>query len=255
MGPGRDHPFARELQVEDGIDEFQPAQSSTHAVLGLEQLLPRDWSLRVEAYRKDYSDVMARYESLYDPLSLVPELRWDRVRIAPNSARAEGVEWLLTRKGEGAWNGWLSYTWSRATDHVEGSDTRRTWDQTNSLGLGINWTSGPWQATAVFAWHTGWATTPAYVVDAQSPDASIELGPRNTSRYGNFGSLDVRVSREFALRHSTLSLFAEATNLTNRANRCCTDLDYEYDAGTLVLDREYRDWLPLIPNVGVLWRY
>jgi outer membrane receptor protein involved in Fe transport len=244
-----------ELQVEDGVDQFQPAQSSTHAIVGIEQALPKDWSLRVEAYRKDYSDVMARYESLYDPLSLVPELRWDRVRIAPDSARAEGVEWLLARKGEGAWNGWLSYTWSRVTDRVEGADTRRAWDQTNSLGLGLNWTSGPWQATAVLAWHTGWATTPAYVVDAQSPDASIALGPRNASRFGDFGSLDLRVSREFALGHSTLSVFAEATNLTNRANHCCTDLGYEYDGGTLVLDREYRDWLPLIPNVGVLWRY
>jgi len=38
--------------------------------------------LRLEAYRKDYRDLMARFESLYDPLSLVPELRWDRVRIA-----------------------------------------------------------------------------------------------------------------------------------------------------------------------------
>jgi len=244
-----------ELQVEDGIDEFQRAQSSDHAIIGLEQTLPRDFSLRVEAYRKDYHDLMARYESLYDPLSLVPELRWDRVRIAPGSARAEGVEWLLTRRSDGPWNGWLSYTWSRVTDHVDGKDTRRAWDQTNSLGLGITWSSGPWQATAAFAWHTGWATTPAYVVDAQSPGASIALGPRNASRYGNFGSLDLRLSREFALRHSTLSLFAEATNATSRANHCCTDLDYAYEGDTLLLEREYRDWLPLIPNVGVIWRY
>lgn len=244
-----------ELQVEDGIDEFQRAQSSDHAILGLEQALPEDWLLRVEVYRKDYRDLMARYESLYDPLSLVPELRWDRVRIAPDSALAEGVEWLLTRRGDGPWNGWASYTWSRVNDREDGRDTRRAWDQTHSLGLGVTWSSGPWQATAAFAWHTGWPTTPAYVVDAQSPDASIVLGPRNALRYSNYGSLDLRVSREFALGHGTLSLFAEATNATNRGNHCCTDLDYEYDGGTLVLDREYRDWLPLIPNVGVLWRY
>jgi outer membrane receptor protein involved in Fe transport len=244
-----------ELQVEDGIDEFQRAQSSDHAIIGLEQTLPHAFSLRLEAYRKDYRDLMARYESLYDPLSLVPELRWDRVRIAPDSARAEGFEWLLTRRSDGPWNGWLGYTWSRVTDHVDGKDTRRAWDQTNSLGLGITWSSGPWQATAAFAWHTGWATTPAYVVDAPSPDARIALGPRNDARYGNYGSLDLRVSRRFALRQGTLSVFAEATNATNRANHCCTDLDYAYEGDTLLLEREYRDWLPLIPNLGVIWRY
>jgi hypothetical protein len=244
-----------ELQVEDGIDQFQPAQSSDHAVLGLERSLAADWSLRVEVYRKDYRELMPRYESLYDPLSLVPELRWDRVRIAPDSARAEGVEGLLTHKGDGPWNGWLSYAWSRVTDREDGKDTRRGWDQTHSLGIGVTWSPGPWQVTAAFAWRTGWPTTPAYVVDASSPDASIALGPRNASRYGGYGSLDLRVSRDFALRHSELTVFAEATNATNRANHCCTDLDYEDEGGLLVLDREYRDWLPLIPNVGVQWRY
>ena len=128
-----------ELQVEDGIDEFFPAQKADHAILGVEQDLPAGFSLRVEAYRKDYRELRPRYESLFDPLSLVPELRWDRVRIAPDSARAEGVEWLLTRRSDGPWNGWLNYTWSRVRDEVHGADVRRSWDQTHSVGGGITW--------------------------------------------------------------------------------------------------------------------
>src|SRR5690606_10918476 len=94
-----------ELQVEDGITDFLPAQRSDHWILGVEHDLPEGFGLRVEAYRKDYDSLKPRYESLFDPLSLVPELRWDRVRIAPDSARAEGVETLLTRRSGDPWNG------------------------------------------------------------------------------------------------------------------------------------------------------
>ena len=133
-------------------------------------------ALRVEAYRKDYAQLRPRYENLFDPLSLVPELRWDRVAIAPDSARAEGIEWLLTRRGAGPWNGWLNYTWSRVNDREDGVDTRRSWDQTHSVGGGVAWASGPWQATLAAAWHTGWPTTPVEVVDADRPGR--ELVPR-----------------------------------------------------------------------------
>ena len=156
-----------ELQVEDGVDQFFPAQRADHAILGLERDLPADLTLRVEAYRKDYAQLRPRYENLFDPLSLVPELRWDRVAIAPDSARAEGIEWLLTHRGTGPWNGWLNYTWSRVNDREDGVDTRRSWDQTHSVGGGVAWASGPWQATLAAAWHTGWPTTP---VDRGRPD-------------------------------------------------------------------------------------
>jgi len=244
-----------ELQVEDGIDEFQRAQVADHAILGLEQVLPAGTSLRVEAYRKDYRRLMTRYESLYDPLSLVPELRWDRVRIAPEGARAEGVELLLTRRSEAPWSGWLSYAWSRAEDREDGVATRRSWDQTHSAGLGLSWASGPWRATAVAAWRTGWPTTPARAVQPADSQGTIVVGPRNGDRYRTYSSLDLRVSRDFALPRGDLEVYAEVTNALNRRNPCCTDLSYGYADGELVLEQDERHWLPLVPSVGVLWRY
>ena len=244
-----------ELQVEDGIDEFQRAQVADHAIVGLEQALAAGTSLRVEAYRKDYRRLMARYESLYDPLSLVPELRWDRVRIAPDDARAEGVELLLTRRGEAPWSGWLSYAWSRVEDREDGVSTRRAWDQTHSAGLGLSWTKGPWQATAVAAWRTGWPTTPAVAVQPADSPGTIVIGPRNDDRYRTYSSIDLRVSRDFDLPRGDLSVYAEVTNALDRRNPCCTDLGYDYADGELVLERDERHWLPLIPSVGVLWRY
>ena len=244
-----------ELQVEDGIDQFQRAQVADHAILGLEQALPAGTSLRVEAYRKDYRRPMARYESLYDPLSLVPELRWDRVRIAPDDARAEGVELLLTRRSEAPWSGWLSYAWSHVEDREDGVATRRGWDQTHSAALGLSWTSGPWRATAVAAWRTGWPTTPARAVQAADSPGTIVVGSRNDDRYRTFSSLDLRASRDFELPRGDIEVYAEVTNALNRRNPCCTDLGYYYADGELVLEQDERHWLPLVPSIGVLWRY
>jgi outer membrane receptor protein involved in Fe transport len=245
-----------ELQVEDGIDEFFPTQKVDHAILGLEQELPAGLALRIEGYRKDYRELRPRYESLFDPLSLVPELRWDRVRIAPDSALAEGVEWLLTRRGDSPWNGWLSYTWSRVRDEVQGDEVRRSWDQTHSVGGGLTWSSDDWLVTLAGTYHTGWPTTPVRVIDRDPAPDGIELGPRNSARYPGFSSVDLRVSRDFALPRGALTVFAEVTNALNERNPCCTDFEYRYETdGSLVLDREYRHWLPLVPSVGVLWRY
>jgi outer membrane receptor protein involved in Fe transport len=245
-----------ELQVEDGIEEFFPTQKADHAILGVEQGLPADLSLRIEGYRKDYSELRPRYESLFDPLSLVPELRWDRVRIAPDSARAEGIEWLLTRRSDSPWNGWLNYTWSRVHDEVQGDEVRRSWDQTHSFGGGLTWSSNDWLVTLAGTYHTGWPTTPVRVIDREPAPDTIELGARNSARYPDFSSVDLRVSRDFALPRGALTVFAEVTNALDRRNPCCTDFEYRYEAdGSLVLDREYRHWLPLVPSVGVLWRY
>ena len=245
-----------ELQVEDGVDHFFRPQYAYHEILGIEQGLEQGLTLRVEGYIKSYRDTMPRFESLYDPTALVPELRWDLVEIRPNSARAEGVEMLLTRRSASPWNGWFNYTWSRVTDRENGKDTPRSWDQTNNFGAGVTWTEGGWQATLAGTYHTGWPTTPLRLVVSESGASEWVAGPRNADRLRSFASVDLRVSRDFVLRHGTLNVFAEATNLTDRANHCCTDFSFEpTGTGAFELDHEYRNWLPLVPNVGVLWKY
>lgn len=241
-----------ELQVEDGVDTFQPAQRSDHAILGLEHDFPRGFALRVEAYRKDYGQPRIRYESLFDPLSLAPELRWDRIAIAPRAARADGLEWLLTRRGDGPWSGWFSYAWSRARDRVGGELVRRSWDQSDNVQAGLTWADSGWSVTLAGSYHTGWPVTPVRIAGGGS---TVTLGPRNASRYADFATVDLRASREFALGRSTLSVYAEVTNALDRRNPCCTDYEFEAEDGGVVVDRELRNWLPLVPALGVLWKF
>ncbi len=245
-----------ELQVEDGVDRFFRPQRATHEILGLEQGLPQGFNLRLEGYIKDYDQPALRFESLYDPTSLVPELRWDRVAIWPGSSRAKGLELLLTRKSNSPWNGWFNYSWSRVYDRRNGKDTLRSWDQTNNLGGGVTWSDGGWLATLAVTYHTGWPTTPVRLFGTIPGEQTVVVGPRNASRLRSYASVDARVSRDFELPRGTLNVFAAVTNVLDRQNHCCTDFGYETeDDGVAVLEREYRNWLPLIPNVGVLWKF
>jgi len=63
------------------------------------------------------------------------------------------------------------------------------------------------------------------------------------------------VSRDFALSRGDLTVFAEVTNALDRRNPCCTDYSYDYVDGLLTLERDERHWLPLVPSIGVLWKY
>jgi outer membrane receptor protein involved in Fe transport len=240
-----------ELPVEDGVAEFSPAQRADHTVLGLEHALDDAYSLRIELVRKDYSSLRTRYENLYDPLSLAPELRWDRVSFTPSSALAEGAELLLTRRPVDEWSGWFGYAWSRVRDRVAGDAVPRSWDQTHTLNLGALWSAGPWQATLAAQYHTGWPVTPI-ALDAQG---DAVLGQRNSARYADYATVDARLSYAWKLPRSTLTLHADVTNLADRRNPCCTDLTYDTSGATPTLERELRHWLPLVPNVGLLWQF
>jgi Outer membrane receptor proteins, mostly Fe transport len=245
-----------ELQVEDGVDTFYGAQHAHHAILGFDHSFDDGLDLRVEAFRKEYRHINPRFENLFDPLVLLPEAEFDRVRIAPESGLATGVELMLQLRPRGSWSGWLSYSWSQVDDRVDGEDVPRSWDQRHAVNLGIVWAKGPWSATLTDSFHTGWPTTVLEVADSPSGTPQIVLSRRNRSRLGEYNSLDFRVTRTFALPRGALDVFVEVNNALDRENPCCVHYDVQENPdGSLLYTRDLDTWLPLIPSVGVLWRY
>jgi outer membrane receptor protein involved in Fe transport len=244
-----------ELQVEDGIEHFYPAQFADHFIVGFDHEFETGFDLRIEAYRKRYRRLNPRFENLFDPLVLFPEAEFDRVMIDPESARAFGIETLLRLRQRGSWSGWLSYTWSQVEDRIDGRDVPRSWDQRHAINLGVVWSKGPWTASLANSYHSGWPTT-ALSVDASGAAPQLSLTSRNRTRFAAFNSLDLRVTRVFALSHGVLDVFAEVTNATSRENPCCVQYERGNAAGGGALyDRDVDSWLPLVPSAGVLWRY
>ncbi len=249
-----------ELQIEDGVTRFWRAQRADHIIAGIRHLLRDKYALRVEAFYKNMLRVRPRFENLYDPLGLIPELQQDRVRIAPQSAVSRGIEISLDRSG-GALDWWASYTLSRATDRIDGRNVPRSWDQRHALQGGIAWRNKKWDVALAASLHSGWPTTDLALIqegiDADGEPRFVAVpGPRNALRHGTFSSLDFRVSRRFDLKKGSLLAFMEISNVLNRRNECCLDWDVETDdegISALELSRDY--WMPRLPAIGVLWEF
>ena len=243
-----------ELQVEDGIDRFHPAQFADQFIVGFDHAFDRGLDLRIEAYRKRYRRLSPRFENMFDPLALLPEAEYDRVLIDPSSARAIGLETLFRWRPHGSWSGWLSYTWSRVEDRIDGHDVPRSWDQRDAINLGVVWSKGPWAVSLSNSYHTGWPTTQLSI--ESSPTTRVGTKVRNQARLDSFNSLDLRITRVYALTRGALDVFAEVTNATSRENPCCVQYEMMTSStGSVSYRPDINAWLPLVPNVGFLWRY
>jgi hypothetical protein len=243
-----------ELQVEDGITSFHRAQRADHAVVGFERQLGERYLLRAEAYRKWLQRLKPRYENLFDPLAIVPELEPDRVRVAPERGAARGLELSLAYAHPDGLQWWATYVHARATDLVDGEVVPRSWDQRSAAQAGVGRHSGPWDWGAVLGYHSGWPTTGLTLAESPAGIAAV-VGRRNALRLGGYASLDLRASRRVPLRVGSLDVFFEMSNATNRDNPCCADFDLEEEADGVFLEQETDTWLPRLATFGVLWQF
>jgi hypothetical protein len=238
-----------ELQLADGVAEFFPAQRAEHFVLNVQHRTGHDTTAELSVFRKSFRTLRPRFENVFNTLTLVPELQFDRVMIDPDKAESFGAELSITRGNSSddlLW--WMSYSWAETRDWTSEGKVERAWDQTHTLKGGIAWRRGPWNFSAAAEVHTGWPAT-ALLVDA---GGDIQVTGRNELRYDTFASADIRISREFEVRRGELNAYFEVTNLLDRANPCCT----EYRLGSQgELVSRTSNWLPLLPSLGVVWRF
>ena len=244
------HPI-QSLQIEDGITTFWPAQRGDQFIVGFRQRVGRHTSVRAEVFHKEIRDLRPRFENLYDPLGVMPELQADRVRLDPARARAQGVE-LSVDRSRGAWTWWASYTLSKVSDRIGGRDEPRSWDQRYALQGGFAWHDERWNFSLAASAHSGWPTTDL-ILDG---DGRAVPGPRNALRLPSYASVDLRLSRKFDVRYGSLMAFVEISNVLNRRNVCCVDWDIEENAdGNPVLESSLDYWMPLVPAIGILWEF
>ncbi len=246
-----------ELQIADGVDTFFAAQRAEHFVLNIRHRVSSHTDIALSAYRKSFRTIRPRYENQFNTLTLLPELQFDRVRVDAATAEAIGAELILTRgtpEDDLLW--WASYTWSRVQDETADGAVLRGWDQTHTAKGGISWRWGRWDLSMAGEMHTGWPKTELYGENVAAPDGSTSLvlttSPRNSLAYSTFHTLDFRVSRDFLLSQGMLTVFLDVTNAYNRANPCCVEYSLAED-GALVANETH--WLPILPSLGVVWRF
>ena len=246
-----------ELQVSDGVADFFPAQHAEHFVLNLQHAFRSGINASVSVYRKSFRSLRPRFENSFNTLTLLPELQFDRIRVDASGAEAIGAEATLNQgssQEDVLW--WISYAWSEVEDATAGGDVKRSWDQTHTLKGGMSWRWGSWNFSAAGEVHTGWPRTvmtgEVVTLPGGGTGLVVDVSERNDSRYSVFHTVDVRVSRKFDLARGDLTAFLEISNLYDRANPCCTEFSLLPD-GSLAGNES--NWLPLVPSLGIVWRF
>ena len=251
-----------ELQIEDGVDRFFPAQRSEHWVLGYERAPSSRWRFRVDAYLKEMYDLRPRYENLFNPMELLPEVESDRVRVAPDAAQSKGVEIFVETKPSAKVSAWGSYALASTEDEIDGAWVPRSWDQRHTLSAGMSLhPNDRWSFDATWLFHTGWPTTPLTAQQVVAADGSTTIeatpGPRNSERFGAYARMDAQLRRTFRLDRGNLNVFLGVTNLTDRQNACCVQ-SFDFAPrpdGSVDVKRNEGFWQEMVPQFGLIWEF
>jgi outer membrane receptor protein involved in Fe transport len=236
-----------EWRVEEAQQAADSAQVSIHSILGLEYDTTDGARIGIEAYSKRWTTAAPYFDNALDPFALLPDLTPDRLRVVPLASEATGLELSVRKPISEALTGWGTLTWSRVADDFRGGgDVLRSWDQPLSLTAGLAWKGSSASLSALAGWHRGWPRTPL----ALTP---LALEQRNSDRWGDFYTLDLRGSWTWTFASGDFSVVLDLTNSTNRRNECCVVLEMEENPPRL--EAEVDSWLPALINIGFTYRW
>lgn len=246
-----------ELSPGDGDTMFHPSQEAEHAILGLRHTVNANWDFRLEIYRKDYDQLIPRYENLYEDIErFVNEAADDRIRLAPDRAVAEGAELSINYNSHAHFSAWANYSYSEVNDYFAGEPVPRSWDQRHAANFSLNWERGEWSFNLSGMIRSGWPTTPV-VLDSRRPRNDNAVRPDtdryNTERLDGYSRFDTRLTKSKILKNGDLfQYYIEIYNLLDSENPCCTDYELDY-RGEVVPD--FENWLPLMPSFGLRYTF
>jgi hypothetical protein len=230
------------------------ATRAVHLIAGVMHESANATHWRLEAYRNHWTSVSPYFDNLLNGLVLLPELGPDRVRLAPNGAETAGIELSARHVFGRGFEGSAAYALSRTTDDLNGRDVPRSWNQPHAASVDMAWRHANFSASLLVEWHTGWPRTPVRVAQGTPAlPAYFDVGARNSARWGDYLTADLRISQIVPIAYGELTFWADAANATDRANDCCSAFSPQ-QPGTLPAIST-RTWMSRIINAGFVWRF
>jgi len=240
-----------EIDTADGVDHLYKAQRADHYIASARWRWFAGAQLRIDAYQKQYERTTPRYENVFDPFVILPQVATDRVEIDATRARAFGVdvEWQQAVADRTSVVG--RYSYMDADDKVGGRWVSRRWSQRHTITGIVMWKSDMLTASAALTWHSGWRTT--------APPASVPVGVTipiqdvlNSQHLNDYFSVDLGVSASRPLWRSTVTVFADITNTLNRRNPVGIDYAVDETGASVEFSRDNTSLLPIVPWVGIV---
>ncbi len=254
-----------ELQVEDGVNTLASAERTEQRVIGFEHRFDNASGLllRAEAYQRRIKRPRPRYENIFQPVEIFPEIEPDRVLFAPESSESYGFEVFVRGRAGERVEWWASYGYARVLDRIDGAQVPRRIDQPHAISFDVNYKAGEhWNLNLAWQYHTGWPTTPVSAVFEEDDEGELEgvpvFGPLNSARLPDYHRLDLRASREWQTRRGSLGFFVEIQNVYDRENVAGFDPDFEIvegDDGEPKVELEREIWGNFLPSFGITWQF
>ncbi len=228
--------------------------SALHYIIGTEQWLRSDVILELEAYYKDYDNLL---ETRYGEMFTQPDSLLDA------DGYSFGAEMML-RRTDGWYNGWVSfsYMWTRRSIGEEAYSPH--YDRRHNLNVVANFPKLFWgvDVTAKFTLGTGlpysgiigYYRRVHHRPEEKDPHTywywtTYIEGPRDAFRYPVYHRLDAGLSRTWKSRWGEVTGFLDVINLYYAKNVLLYYWDVEEDEELPV--RKQIDMLPILPTLGM----
>jgi hypothetical protein len=234
-----------DLSAAFGNSTLQSSRA-THLLFGGAFDLSRSLSLETTVFRITSQRLVVRNPS---SSPLVAE-----ALLNDGQGRSYGAQFLLRRELANGLFGWVAYTILRSERKDTPSSDYRLfdYDQTHVLTALASYDIGKGFDVGVRGrYATGYPRTPVVgsYFDTRTATYQPLLGAKNSIRIPEFVELDARVSKRFKLKQSSLELYLDVQNVTNRDNP--EEIAYNAD----YTQRRYIQGLPLLPVLGAKWEF
>ncbi len=239
-----------ELQVLDGESRFFTPQRSDQAIVGIEWR-KGEFQFVGDIYYKRYTDVKKRYENMFNPFVLLPEMEPDRVGITPDNAFARGLDLDAKYVCFDDLTIQFRYSYIKAEDKVNDKWVPRRWSQDQTVNGIVIWARESYSLSAALTWHSGWRTSELPAAVEENTTLPIE-SVLNNGELGEHFSLDVNARKTWSISRSQLEIYADVSNVTQRRNSAGVDYDIEIEDGQNMLKPDKGILLPRITSVGFI---
>ena len=240
-----------EMDTADGVARLYKPQRADHYIASASWRATADTQVRVDAYEKLYERTTTRFENVFDPFVILPQVAVDRVQIDSTRARTHGVDFELQQALTDQTSLIARCSYMDADDYVGGRWVPRRWSQRETVTGIAMWKSDTFSASAALTWHSGWRTT--------APPQSVAVGTTipiedvlNDRHLNDYFSVDLNASASHPVWRSTVTLFADITNTLDRQNPVGIDYAVTQGTATTQFSPEHTSLLPIVPWVGVV---
>ena len=203
-----------------------------------------------ELYYKRYDKQKGRFENMFNPFVLLPEMEPDRVGLLPSKALAQGLDLDLRYEFLPHMSGSFRYSYMDADDRINGKWIPRRWSQQHTVNAGVIWQKDTYSLSLALTWHSGWRSTQLPPVVPEDTVIPVEAVLNNVE-LDDYFSLDISARKFWEIGRTRLQIYADISNLTDHSNAAGFDYDLEEIDGGFALIPDHENLLKRVPSVGI----